>query len=84
MNKLQQNTLEQVILNKVILSYFKKHKKLPAYGRFLVANNVLVNGDMLDYMLDTKEGYVYVKYTYYKKALEEDKYIINSFKLCKE
>ena len=82
MNNLQ-NTLEKNIIN-VIYKHFKKYKNLPKCGKFLVAKNVSKYGDMLDYMLDTKDGYVYVNYTYYEKSSEENKYIINSFKLCKE
>lgn len=84
MIKNQEELLKNTIINKILYNYYKKYKKLPAYGRSLVVKNIKKKGDMLDYIVDTKEGYIYINYTYYEKASDENKYIINSFKLCKE
>jgi len=78
------NKLEIAIINNVLYNYNKKHKKLPSYGRCLVANNIIHQGDMLDYMLELKDGNIYVKYNYYENANEENKYIVSSFILSKE
>jgi len=78
------NELETAIIDNVLYKYYEKHKKLPSFGHCLVATNVIQKGDMLDYMLDKKNGTVYVKYSYYKNANEENKYIMASLKLCKE
>ena len=75
------NKLEKDILNNVIYKYYKKHNKLPNCGHCLVAYNISINGDMLDYMLDIKDDYIKVIYTYYKKSLDENKYISSSFNL---
>jgi len=78
------NELEYAIVNNVLFDYYKKHNKLPEYGHCLVSENVIIPGDMLDYMLDTKDNSIYLKYNYYKKSTEENKYITSSIKLCKE
>jgi len=78
------NELEYAIVNNVLFDYYKKHNKLPEYGHCLVSENVIIPGDMLDYMLDTKDNSIYIKYTYYKKSTEENKFITSSLKLCKK
>ena len=80
----EMNELEITIVNNVLFNYYKKHNKLPSYGHSLVSENVMIPGDMLDYMLDIKNNYIYIKYTYYKKSIEENKYVTSSIKLCKE
>lgn len=75
------NDLETVILKKVIRNYYKKNKKLPSYGHCLVATNIMSKNDLLDYMLDTKNGNVFVKYSYYSNKKDETKYISSSFKI---
>lgn len=76
------NKLEFAIVDKVLYKYYNKHKKLPSFGHYLVENDVMKKGDLLDYMLDLKDSNVYVKYSYYENANEENKYIISSLKLC--
>ena len=76
--------LENIIRNTVLVNYYKKNNKLPSYGHSLVATNVMKTGDMLDYMLDNKNGYIHLKYTYYENSKEERKYITSSIILHKE
>lgn len=73
--------LECAIVDKVLSNYYNKHKKLPSFGHYLVENDVIKQGDMLDYMLDVKDSNVYIKYSYYENAKEENKYIMSSLKL---
>lgn len=78
------NELESVISKSVLNEYYKKHNMLPKYGHSLVTNNIMKPGDMLDYMLDVKNGYVYLKYNYYETSSDENKYVTSSIKLFKE
>jgi hypothetical protein len=75
------NELESVIIESVLNKYYKKHKKIPKYGRSLVINNLMKPGDMLDYILDIKNGDVYLKYNYYEISSNENKYVTSSIKL---
>lgn len=78
------NELENVIIESVLNKYYKKHKRIPKYGRSFVINNLIKNGDMLDYIIDVKNGYVYLKYNYYEISSNENKYVTSSIKLSNE
>ena len=67
----------------ILKRYYNKNKRLPPYGRSLTEKDILKKGDIADYMLEVKAGYVYVRYTYYSNCRDETKYVTDSYKLCK-
>lgn len=80
------NELENIIFDTILVNYYKKHNKIPTYGHYLVAYNVVKTGDMLDYMLDymldIKKEDIYLHYNYYENSKKENKYISSSVKIC--
>ena len=73
--------LENFVINKILINYFKKNKKLPPYGRYFVKKNILRENDILDYFLENEKNEIYIKYTYYPNLKNENKFMTSSFKL---
>lgn len=76
--------IEKVIFNKVLYTYFRKNGTLPPYGKELVYNNIIKDGDVLDYSLELIDGYVNIIYSYYEDINDESKFITSLFKICKK
>lgn len=59
----------------MLKNYYNKNNKLPPDNRMLVIKNFIKKGDLLDYVLETKNKKVKVTYTYYENSKDEKKFI---------